>query len=274
MVCLSNKKIKYWTIGQIDATGVRGPHEKELEDISRNKCAIFKDISMDKLAKIVEENLGGKIENIGFNEDWTISIEMFPEVNIHMSYSFFGDEFGDGIESEFKFYFSGERALWVPGEDSATYIDIVMNMLERIFKEEAPFEKKFEDKTELMDKVLIQRKEAFKFLGEQDKHPLSEFMGSEIWKTTEGWRLKKESFPNIFTEIVWDKAGDLDIKFTGDNLERNIDSYHMEFIGIFTINHILRYITISNIDMDLPSICYIMFSRLFTKEKNWDHRLN
>ena len=28
------KKRKFWTVGQIDATGVRGPHEKELEDIT------------------------------------------------------------------------------------------------------------------------------------------------------------------------------------------------------------------------------------------------
>ena len=29
--------MKYLTIGQIDATGIKGPHEKELEDIGRNK---------------------------------------------------------------------------------------------------------------------------------------------------------------------------------------------------------------------------------------------
>ena len=131
-----DKKRKYWTVGQIDATGVRGPHEKELEDISKAKYPLFIDIDMNKLKMIVEESLGGKIENIGFNEDWTITIEMFPEVNIHMAYSYFGDEFGDGIEAEFKFYYSGEHVTWVPGEDSATYIDIVMDFIERLLKNE------------------------------------------------------------------------------------------------------------------------------------------
>ena len=96
---MSNEKKKFMTIGQIDATGVRGPHEKELEDISRNKYAMFVDIDEEKLKNIVEVDLGAKIENIGFNEDWTITIEMFPEVNIHMSYSYFGDEFGEKIQN-------------------------------------------------------------------------------------------------------------------------------------------------------------------------------
>ena len=34
-------KRKFWTVGQIDATGVKGPHEKELEDISEVKNSLF-----------------------------------------------------------------------------------------------------------------------------------------------------------------------------------------------------------------------------------------
>ncbi|MFX0141853.1 MAG: hypothetical protein ACFFDN_49910, partial [Candidatus Hodarchaeota archaeon] len=124
---MADNKPKYWTVGQIDATGVKGPHEKELEDISYKKCQIFIKVDMNELKRIIEEKLGGKIENIGFSEDWAITIEMFPDVNIHMAYSYFGDEFGNGIEAEFKFYFSGEYVTWIPGEDSATYIDIVMD---------------------------------------------------------------------------------------------------------------------------------------------------
>ena len=31
---MGKNNIKLWTVGQIDATGVRGPHEIELENIS------------------------------------------------------------------------------------------------------------------------------------------------------------------------------------------------------------------------------------------------
>ncbi|TFG09150.1 MAG: hypothetical protein EU539_00505 [Promethearchaeota archaeon] len=266
-----NKGKKFWTIGQIDATGVRGPHEKELEDISNVKYSLFVDIDMHQLEKMVEEDLGGKIENIGFNEDWTITVEMFPEVNIHMAYTYFGDEFGDGIEAEFKFYFSGERVTMVPGEDSATYIDIVMDFMDRLLKKKEPFEKNYDEKTDLMKKVLIQRSEPFKFLTEEDVEALKSFIGGKAWKTTQGWRIKKEFFPQMTVEIIWNQTEGLDINFSGEKLEK-MSSYHAELVCIFIINHVLRYITLNHPEKELPDICYIMFSRLFTKEKNWIHR--
>ena len=266
-------KRKFWTVGQIDATGVMGPHEKELEDISKAKYSLFVNLEKDVLEEIVNKVLGGKIENIGFNEDWTITIEMFPEVNIHMAYLYFGDEFGDGIDAEFRFYFSGKRVCWVPGEDSATFIDIVMGLIERKLRGKEPFEKNYNTKTDLMEKVLIQRSEPFKLLKEGDKHDLATFMGAKVWKTENGWRIKKEFFTEIFIEIIWDK-NELDIKFSGENLSKNIDSYHVEFVGIFMLNHILRFITVNNFDKDLPDICYIMFSRYYTKNiGDWDHRV-
>ncbi len=268
---MSDGKRKFWTVGQIDATGVRGPHEKELDDISKAKYPIFINLSPDKRKKIVEEFLGGKVENIGLSEDWAISMEMFPEVNIHMAYSYFGDEFGDGIEAEFKFYFSGKRCTWVPGEDSATFIDIVMDFIEREVKNKEPFEKNFNKKTELMEKVLEQRKDPFKHLKEEDKDDLAKFIGARVWKTTEGWRIKREMLPKMFAEITWTEQAGLDIAFSGDNIDK-LGSYHAEFVGIFTINHILRYITIKNEEKDLPDICRIMFSRMFTKDKGWEHR--
>ena len=269
---MEKKKRDFMSIGQIDATGVRGPHEKELEDISNNKVSLFKNLDKKIIEEIVINDIGGKIENIGFNEDWTISIEMFPEVNIHMSYSYFGDEFEDGIEAEFKFYFSGERASWVPGEDSATFVDIVMEFMERKIKNQDPFERSYDSKTELMKKVLIQRNKPFKFLQEEDKNALASFLGAKVWKTTDGWRIKTEPFPQIFIELIWTSAEGLDIKFSGDKLSQNMGSYHVELIGIFLINQVLRYITINNEEKDLPDICYMMFSRYFTKLKNWTYR--
>ena len=135
----------------------------ELQNISKAKNSLFTDLGMEKLTTIVKEELGGLIENTGLSEDWTITIEMFPEVNIHLLYTYFGDEFGGDQVAEFKFLFSGKHATWVPGEDSATYIDIVMDFLERKLKNEEPFEQTYK-KTELMEKVLLQRNEPFSLL--------------------------------------------------------------------------------------------------------------
>ena len=268
---MSHQRQKYWTVGEIDATGVRGPHEVELRNISRAKYPLFINIDKDYLKNVVENELGGIIRNLGFNEDWTITLEMFPEVNIHLIYTFFGNEFGDEIAGEFKFLFSGERAYWIPGEDTATYIDLIMDFLERKIKNREPFEKDFDNKTDLMRKVLLQRNEPFKLLEDTDKEKLAEFLGAKVWKTTEGWKIKKEAFPQIFIELNWD-GNELDISYSGQNLHKNISSYHIELIGIFLINHILRFITLTYNEKEIPDICFIMFSRMFTKEKNWQHR--
>ncbi len=266
-----NEPRKFMTVSEIDATGIKGPHEKELEDISIAKHALFMNLEKEKLKELVEEFIGGKLESIGFSEDWAITLEMFPEVNIHMAYSYFGDEFGDGIEAEFKFYFSGKRVFLVPGEDSATYIVIVMDFIERKLKNKAPFETNYDLKTDLMKKVLLQRNGPFVFLKENDKNDLAEFMGAEVSIVNDTWSIKKEVFPKIIIEILWNELDGLDIKFTG-NLNQNIGSYHIEFIGIFVINHILRFITLNNLDKDLPDICHIMFSRYYTKLQDWDHK--
>jgi hypothetical protein len=263
---------KFWTIGQIDATGIKGPHEKEFEDISNANYLYFADIDTIKLKKIIAEDIGGKIENIGFDEDWTITLEMFPEVIIHLAYSYFGDEFGDGITAEFKCFFSGERATLVPGEDSVTYVDIIFNFLERMIKNKEPFEKSYDKKTELMQKVLIQRKEPFNLLKDEDQKSLASYLGAEVWKTGKEWRIKKEVFPDIFIELVYDNQEGLDIFYSGKALLKKIGSYHIELVGIFLINHVLRYITLNNLEKQLPDICYIMFSRYYTKQKNWTHR--
>ena len=243
----------------------------ELQNISNAKYHLFTELSENKLEKVVEEELGGIIENIGLSEDWTLTIEMFPEVNIHFVYTYFGDEFGDDIEAEFKFLFSGKHVTWVPGEDSATYIDIVMDMMERKLKNEEPFEKNY-IKSDLMKKVLLQRNEPFHLLLDDDRNPLAEFLGAKVWRMTNGWRIKKELFPEVFTEITWHREKGLDISFSGEKLSSTIGNYHVEFLGIFLINHILRYITLHNLDKNLEDICFIMFSRMFTKEKNWTHR--
>jgi hypothetical protein len=109
-------------------------------------------------------------------------------------------------------------------------------------------------------------------LREEDINELEKFIGGEVSKTGSKWSIKREVFPQIFVEITFDKdRNTLDIAYSGKNLTK-IGSYNIELIGAFTINHILRYITIKNQDKKLPNICYQMFSRLFTKEKGWSHR--
>jgi len=228
---------------------------------------------MDTLKKIISEDIGAKIENLGFNEDWTITLEMFPEVNIHLAFTYFGDEFGDDVTAEFRCYFSGDRVQIIPGEDSVTYVDIIFDMMERLIQNREPFEQSYDKKSELMEKVLVQRTEPFNLLKDNEMQDLAVFLSAIVRKTAKGWQIKKEVFPEVFVELEIDENNKLDIKFSGSALSKKIGSYHIEFLGIFLINHILRYITLNNTEKELPDICYIMFSRYFTKLKDWKHNL-
>ena len=228
---------------------------------------------MDTLKKIILEDIGAKIENLGFNEDWTITLEMFPEVNIHLAFTYFGDEFGDDVTAEFRCYFSGDRVQIIPGEDSVTYVDIIFDMMERLIQNREPFEQSYDKKSELMEKVLVQRTEPFNLLKDNEMQDLAVFLSAIVRKTAKGWQIKKEVFPEVFVELEIDENNKLDIKFSGSALSKKIGSYHIEFLGIFLINHILRYITLNNTEKELPDICYIMFSRYFTKLKDWKHNL-
>ena len=198
---------------------------------------------------------------------------MFPEVNVHLTFTYFGDEFGDDLTAEFKCFFSGDRAHLIPGEDTITYVDIIFNFMERMIQNREPFEGSYDKKSELMQKVLLQRTEPFSLLKDSDIDNLAVFLGATVWKTAEKWQIVKEVFPGISIELTYETQEKLNIAYIGEELPKKVGNYHMEFLGIFLINHILRYITLNNLDQELPDICYIMFSRMFTKEKEWDHNL-
>ena len=142
-----------------------------------------------------------------------------------------------------------------------------------MIKHKDPFEKSYDIKTDLMKKVLYQRLEPFALLEEKDQKQLASFLGAKVWNTENGWRIKKEVFPGLFIELTYNNQEKLNIGYSGETLSKKVGSYHMEFLGIFLINHILRYITLYNLDKELPDICYIMFSRYYTKMKNWKHNL-
>ena len=122
-----------------------------------------------------------------------------------------------------------------------------------------------------MQKVLIQRTEPFSLLKDSDVNDLAIFLGAIVRKKADKWQIIKEIFPGISIELTYNAREKLNIAYIGEVLSKKVGSYHMEFLGIFLINHILRYITLNNLDKEMPNICYIMFSRYYTKMKNWNH---
>ncbi|MHA1712300.1 MAG: hypothetical protein ACTSUS_09670 [Candidatus Freyarchaeota archaeon] len=258
---------KFFVVGQIDATCVGSPHQRELEELGAAKFPLLKSAGLDEVRRIVHEDLGGRFDELGMGEDWAFTLRFFPEVNVHILYYYYGDEFGD-IEGELKFLFSGDRAYWVPGEDLVTYISIVLDFMESRLKGWKQPERAYGGKSGLMVKLLEERREPFKLLEEEDAEKMGEFVGAEVAKSGSTWSIKKEVFPQIFIEIIYDREKDvLDVSYSGENLF-NIGRYSLELIGTFIVNHAIRFITVKHHGKrELPSICYKMFSRMFTKEK-------
>ncbi|MBS7288611.1 MAG: hypothetical protein KIH01_07680 [Candidatus Freyarchaeota archaeon] len=260
---------RFYVVGQIDATGSGSPHHWELEEIGAAKFPLFRRLGLEDVRGVLCGWLGARLEGLGMGEDWAATLEFFPEANVHVLYYYYGDEFGD-VEGELKFLFSGERVSWIPGEDLATFISVALDFAELKIRGREPFDKWRGGKSELMLKILRERKEPFRLLGEGDAEKLRAFLGANVWRSGSKWRIMRDVFPGVAVEVLYD--GDrLDASYSGKNVA-NMERHHLELLASLTINHAIRYITVENYGKtELPDICYKVFSRMFTKEKGWSH---
>ncbi|MEM1658311.1 MAG: hypothetical protein QXK94_04670 [Candidatus Jordarchaeales archaeon] len=261
-------KPRFLVVGQIDGV-VGSPHQRELEEFSAAMFPLFKDFGLERVRGVVCEALGGRFESLGLGEDWAFTLEFFPEVNVHVLYFYYGDEFGD-VEGELKFLFSGERAYWVPGEDLVTFTSIALNLLAAKLTGRESVDKGYGGKSSLMVKILEERREPFRLLKAEDSEKLGRFTGAEVLKSGSEWRVKREFFPQVFVEALYNGEV-LDVSYSGRNLS-SVGSYQLELLATFLINHVIRFITAENYGrVELPAICYKMFSRMFTRKKGWSH---
>ncbi len=264
--------VRFYVVGQIDATGSGSPHHEELRELGASKFPLFRDLGLDGVRDVFCRWLGARLESLGLGEDWAATLEFFPEACVHVLYYYYGDEFGD-VEGELRFLFSGGRVYWIPGEDLATFISIALGFAEERVKGVEPSDWGFTGKSELMVKILEERKEPFRLLKAGDADALRDFLGAEVSKSGSLWRIKREVFPRVSVELMYDEdAGRLDASYSGENASK-VGRYRLELLATLTINHAIRYIAVKNQGKTtLPHICYKMFSRMFTKEKGWSHR--
>ena len=82
---------------------IRGPHEKELDDIAQDKLPIFREVSSKRVRlKQVASSIVGELADYTSNEEWVLVKPLFPGARVYLSYEFFGDEFGAGEEDQDK----------------------------------------------------------------------------------------------------------------------------------------------------------------------------
>jgi hypothetical protein len=124
---LKDKKL----IGLQEIEGAVSPHQKQIDmALKARKEALEYVTDVSKLAEFV----GGKVESLGMGEDWAISKEVFPGVEIFFIYNRADDEF----PSNLKVLFSGDRIKLMRGEDLAVFVIFYVNHMLRYVRDSNP----------------------------------------------------------------------------------------------------------------------------------------
>jgi len=96
-------------------------------EMDRRQVALAYVNDVSKLA----EYIGGKVESLGRGEDWVITKEMFPGIEIVFMYTRADDEF----PSSLRVLYTGERIKKTKGEDLAELTIACVNQMLRYIKE-------------------------------------------------------------------------------------------------------------------------------------------
>jgi hypothetical protein len=114
-----------------------------------------------------------------------------------------------------------------------------------------------------LKKEVATRAKAFEYINNPSEAAL--YVGGEFIKDKNlkyDWGIKKNFFPGVEIYIFYNKKDEefpasLQILFSGENV-KNLKGEDLAILAIATINHIIRYIKISNSGKKLPEICGIV----------------
>jgi len=126
------KDKKLISLQQIE--GAVSPHQKQIDHALRaRKEALEYVADVSKLAEFI----GGKVESLRMGEDWAVSKEIFPGVQVFFVFNRADDEF----ESSLKVLFSGDRIKMMRGEDLAGFVILYAIHMLRYVRDSNPDKK-------------------------------------------------------------------------------------------------------------------------------------
>jgi hypothetical protein len=124
---LKDKKL----IGLQEIEGAVSPHQKQIDmALKTRKEALEYVADVSKLAEFI----GGKVESLGTGEDWAISKEIFPGVQVFFVFNRADEE----LPSSLKVLFYGDRIKLMRGEDLAGFVILYVIHMLRYVKESNP----------------------------------------------------------------------------------------------------------------------------------------
>ncbi len=112
--------------------GVVSPHRQQVnEALKLREKALEYVADVNELARF----MGGNVESLGLREDWAISKEIFPGMQIFFVFNRAGGE----LPSRLKVLYAGDRML-MRGDDLASVTIILVNHMLRFVKATNPGE--------------------------------------------------------------------------------------------------------------------------------------
>ena len=124
---LKDKKL----IGLREIEGAVSPHQRQIDAAFE-----FRKEAMEFVADVsgLAEFIGGKVESLGIGEDWVVSKEIFPGVEIFFIFNRADEEFPGNL----KVLFSGDRIKLMRGEDLAGIAILYVIHMLRYVRESNP----------------------------------------------------------------------------------------------------------------------------------------
>ena len=114
--------------------------------------------------------------------------------------------------------------------------------------------------------AIEQRREPFQYLNLTHLDDLATFVGGTMEQKGDSWELSKIYFEGVSVGLIYNPHDQsLDLTYEGENLI-GLDNYARDQLGIFLMNHCLRFIRITYPEIQMPQIVKQTFSFSYIKE--------
>ncbi len=236
---------------------ISSPHAEELKKFGEKWVDLSRELDNEDL-ETVSSSIRGKLEDLGLDEEWTLTKEFFPEVKVHVSYHYHGEEFSEYGESDnLRFLFSGSRVRKLTGEDLTGMIDVMLNFVGGLLS--GKVRNGGERHKYLPERYYESRADALNFLELDDGEieSLVNFLGCQSGPERSEKVLKKQFFSDVFFSMT---VSDDSLRgFCLEDKAGRLNDYERDLLSICTLNHIVRFVALKYSDRDLPEICRKVF---------------
>ncbi|MGD0354294.1 MAG: DUF3786 domain-containing protein [Dehalococcoidia bacterium] len=114
-----------------DIEGKVSPHQLQVKGALKMRAAA---LEYARDVEAMARYLGGRVENLGLDEDWAVSKELYPGIIVYFAFNKADDEFPARLRT----LYAGEKVSMIKGDELATVTISLANQLLRYVRESNP----------------------------------------------------------------------------------------------------------------------------------------